>query len=264
MTRVGLLCSWLALTSASVSALVIISVPQEITIGRQLQADTAARLPHVRDAVIQQYLSGIGRALVRVAPGPRYPYSFHVADRNEINAFALPGGPIWIYRGAICAAQTESQLAGVLAHEVAHIAARHAAAQVSQQIVSSLGVSLLSALLGNTGGAVSTASAAEWMAGAAALKFSRDDEREADRIGARLVRRAGWDARGLLDFMRVLRAQAQRDPSSVDVFFSTHPSTAQRIGWLSALVAGAPAGRRDSAEFQRVRRLLSARPARRR
>src|SRR4029453_8531512 len=105
----------------------------------------------------------VGRRLASRATGPKYPYTFTVGDYPELNALALPGGYIWINRGALQAAQNESQLAGVLAHEVAHVALRHAARQVSNAVVARAGLGLLSALLGNVGGAISSDAAARTM-----------------------------------------------------------------------------------------------------
>jgi predicted Zn-dependent protease len=192
--------------------------------------------------------------------GPAFPYSFDVADHAAINAFALAGGPVWVHRGALALARDESELAGVLAHEIAHIAERHAAGQISSQIVSNLGLSLLSALLGNSFSAATTETAAQALAGGVFLKFSRDDEREADAAGAAIAARAGWDPRGLTGFMTALRAAAKRDPSAVEVFFSTHPAPEDRIEHLAAAVRSLPRGRRDSEAFATMKRRLAQLP----
>ena len=117
----------ITLLSVAAGAIQLVSVPDEITIGKQTQMKVKQGTPHVRDATVQAYVARIGRQLAARAKGERYPYSFSVADYREINAFALPGGPVWVNRGAIQSAGTESQLAGVLAHEIAHISQRHAA-----------------------------------------------------------------------------------------------------------------------------------------
>src|SRR3979411_1943003 len=122
------------------------------------------------------------------------------------------------------AAASESQLAGVLAHEIAHISQRHAAQQLSNAMVTSLGLSLLGALLGNSGGATAASIAARYVASGAFLKFSRDNEREADREGAGTTEAAGWAPRGMIELMQTMREQERRDPSSVEQFFSNHPS----------------------------------------
>ena len=126
----------------------------------------------------------------------------------------------------IHAATNESQVAGVLAHEVAHIAERHAAGQLTKGILANLGLGLLGAFLGNSGGADAAQAAAGLLTNGMFLKFSRDDEREADRVGLQLLRRAGWDGRGMVELFEILQREAQSNPSSVEIFFSSHPAPA--------------------------------------
>ena len=239
----------------------LISVAQEIEIGREANAQVRKEVPEVRDAAANQHIRAIGRRLVQQATGPKYPYSFSMADYREINAFALPGGPIWIHRGVLHAATNESQVAGVLAHEVAHIAQRHAAGQLTKNMMANLGLGLLGAVLGNGGGATAAQAAAGFLANGAFLKFSRDDEREADQVGLQLLRRAGWDGRGMVELFEILQREAKRNPSSVELFFSSHPSPQDRISRLQAGVR--PGGTRDTPQFQSTRaRLLKMAPPR--
>jgi predicted Zn-dependent protease len=249
-------------STAGAGAITLVSVSDEIAIGREAQAQISKGTPQVRDGAVTTYIDRIGRALAARASGPQYPYSFDVANYREVNAFALPGGPVWVHRGAIEVAETEAQLAGVLAHEVAHIAERHAADQLTKSVIANFGLGLLGALLGNSGGATAAQVAAQFAAGGAFLKFSRDDEREADRVGAEIMHRAGWDARGMLEFMQVLNNQARRNPNAVEMFFSTHPSPANRVGLLRDIMPRLSGGRRDSAEFRAVKgRLRRMAPA---
>ena len=250
-----------AVFSRRVGAIQLISVADEIAIGKQAQAEVRKQTPGLKDAAVQAYISRIGRRLAAQARGARYPYSFSIANYREINAFALPGGPVWVNRGAIEAAKNESQLAGVLAHEIAHISQRHSARQLSNAMVANLGLSLLGALLGNSGGAGAANIAARYVASGAFLEFSRDDEREADRVGAAIMARAGWDAHGMIELMQTIREQQRRDPSSVEVFFSNHPSPGDRIGGLNRVVAKRRTGTRDSAAFQTARGRLKKMPA---
>ena len=129
--------------STAMGALNLISVNDEIAIGRKAQQQVRQQVPELRDGTVNNYIDRLGRAVAGRADGPRYPYSIDVANYREVNAFALPGGPIWIHRGTIDAAQTESQLVGVIAHEVAHIANRHAAEQISKGTVANVGRSVL-------------------------------------------------------------------------------------------------------------------------
>ena len=246
---------------AGLFAITLISVNDEITIGKQADAQVRQKMAVFRDARTTTYIRGIGQRLVKAASGPRYPYSFSVADYREINAFALPGGPVWLHRGVIHAASTEAQVAGVLAHEIAHIAERHAADQLTKVTMANWGLGVLGALLGNGGGAGGAQAAAALLANGVFLKFSRDDEREADRVGLQILRQAGWDARGMVEFFEVIRREANRDPAAVEVFFSTHPSPQDRIARLQADVRRMPGGTRDTAAFRTVKARLLKMPA---
>lgn len=233
----------------------LVSVQQEIEIGQQANAEVRKEVPEVRDAQVTAYIRGIGQRLVRQAPGPKYPYSFSVADYREINAFALPGGPVWLHRGVLHAATNEAQVAGVLAHEVAHIAQRHAADQLTKGVMANLGLGLLGAVLGNGAGASTAQAAAGLLANGIFMKFSRDDEREADRVGLQLMRRAGWDGRGMVELFEILQREARRNPSSVEMFFSSHPPPQDRIARLQESL-GRPGGVRDTAQFQSIKARL--------
>jgi predicted Zn-dependent protease len=239
----------------------LVSVEQEIEIGRQAAAQVRREMPEVRDAEVVAYVRDVARRLVRHAPGPKYPYTFGVVDYREINAFALPGGPVWLHRGVLHAAGNESQVAGVLAHEIAHIAQRHAASQLTKATMANWGLGLLGAVLGNSAGAGAAQIAAGFLANGVFLKFSRDDEREADRVGLQILRRAGWDGRGMVELFEVLRREARRDPGSVEVFFSSHPAPQDRISGLQRDIGRTPGGTRDSARFRAVKARLVKMPA---
>jgi predicted Zn-dependent protease len=259
----ALAAAWLTVTTG-LGGISLISVNQEVEIGRQANAQVRKQTPEVHDAEVTAYVHGLGRQLVRYAPGPRYPYSFNIADYREINAFALPGGPVWIHRGVLHSATSESQLVGVIAHEIAHIGQRHAADQLTKITVANWGLGVLGALLGNSGGAGAAQIAAQLLSNGVFLKFSRDDEREADRVGLQIMTRAGWDGRGMIELFEILRREAKRDPGSVETFFSTHPSPQDRISRLPADVARRSGGRRDSRQFQAIKaRLLHMAPPRR-
>jgi predicted Zn-dependent protease len=252
---------FLVLFSIPAAAISLVSVQDEVRIGREAQAQVRAKVPEQRDRVILSYVQAIGRQLASRAAGPEYPYSFSVADYREINAFALPGGPVWVHRGALDSATTEAQFAGVVAHEVAHIAQRHAADQLTKSLIANAGLGLLGALLGNDGGGARTAQiAAGLFTQGLFLKFSRDDEREADRVGMQMMHRAGWNPRGMVEFFQILRARQGRDPSSVEVFLSTHPSPEGRIQDLQRELARYRGGRTNSDRFVQVQRRLAQLP----
>ena len=248
---------------AVVAAITLMSVDQEIAIGREANAKVRKEVPELTDAGVRAYVRGIVQRLVRVAPGPKYPYAVSVANYREINAFAVPGGPLWINRGVLHAATNESQVAGVLAHEIAHIAERHAADQMTKALATNFGLGMLGAFLGNSGGAGAAKAAAGLLANSMFMKFSRDDELEADRAGLQMLVRAGWDGRGMVELFEILRRESRRDPLQVETFFSSHPAPADRIAALKSRVARAGSGRRDSQEFRTVKaRLRKMSPAR--
>jgi predicted Zn-dependent protease len=250
---------WL-LTVTTASAVTLISVQDEISLGKAAQRQVRTEIPDLADPAIVSYVRGIGERLAAAARGPKYPYSFTVANYKEINAFALPGGPVWIHRGAIAAAANEGQLAAVLAHEVAHIAKRHAADQITKTLIANGLLGLLGAVLGNDRSARAAQAGAQVLAGGYMLKFSRDDEREADSAGAQIMRRAGWDPRQMIAFMETLRRQQGRDPGSVAIFLSSHPAPGERADRLRAELRGIAGGRTDSEAFRRMRARLNHLP----
>ena len=262
--RLGVFVTFVAfVVSVPTAAITLISVEDEIAIGREANADTRKKIPELQDHEVRAYVRGIGARLARAAPGPPYPYSFSVANYREINAFALPGGPVWINRGVLQAATNESQVAGVLAHEIAHVAQRHAARQMSNAIVANLGLGALSALLGNVGGAGAARAAAGLGTNLWFLKFSRDDEAEADRVGLQILRRGGWDGRGMIELFEILTREHGRNPGAVEVFLSSHPAPADRMQALRADVAHVHGGVHNTHTFQSIRaRLQKLPPAR--
>jgi predicted Zn-dependent protease len=241
----------------------LVTVNQEIEIGKEADREVRRQMRELEDRETLAYVRDLGRRLAKAAPGPKYPYAFSVTDYREINAFALPGGPIWIQRGVLHAATNEAQVAGVLAHEIAHVAQRHTASRLTAAALTNMGLGLLGAMLGNSGGASAAQGAAGLMASGIFLKFSRDDEREADRVGLTMLARAGWDGRGMVEMFEILRREGKRDPSSVEVFFSSHPSARQRLAELQNTVSRTKGGRRDSQQFRRIKaRLLKMPPPR--
>ena len=241
---------------ASAATITLVSVEQEIAIGKEANALFRKETAELKDAAVARYVRDVGGRLARVATGPKYPYSVAIVDSRDINAVALPGGPIWIHRGVLEKATNESQVASVVAHEIAHIARRHAATQLTTVAMTKWSLNLLGSLLGNAGGAGGAQVAAEFLANGAARRFNRDEERDADRVGLELMSRAGWDGRGMVEMFAILKKEAGRNPTAVEAFFSTHPTPQERIKELSTLVATHRTGRRDSREFQVIKRRL--------
>ena len=253
------LAGWLAWPAVA-GAFVLLSVADEVAIGKKAQAAMRAQTPAVRDPQVREYVSRIGHRLATAARGPAFDYTFDVANYRDLNALTLPGGHIWLYRGALVAAASESEAAGVLAHEVAHVELRHAARQISYAVMANMGLELLGALLGNTSGAMTSRVAAGALTSGAFLSFSRDDEREADREGTRILARAGWDPRGLLMFLQTARTAAGQKGAAAGGFFSTHPSFDSRVASLRSEAAALPRGRADDPAFADVKRRLSRLP----
>ena len=252
----------LALTSSVVAAgaIELVSVDQEIAIGREANIEVRTRTPSLRDPQVTSYVERVGRRLAQAAPGAKYPYSFQVADHREVNAFSLPGGPVWINRGALAAAANESQVAAVLAHEIAHIAQRHAAGQLTSAIIARWSLSVLGAMLGNSGGSGAAQAAGALLTNGIFLRFSRDDEREADRVGVQIMTKAGWDPRGMVELLDVIGRQQARDPGAVEVFLSSHPAPQERLAEIRAALGSRRGGVHDTAAFRAVKGRLGRLP----
>jgi len=250
----------ISLFVAPAASLELISVEQEIQIGKQAQAQMRKDVPALRDAAVSAYVNDVAGRLVRVAPGPKYPYSFTVANTREINAFTLPGGSVWIHRGVLQVATNESQVASVLAHEIAHVAERHSAEQLTRVAIANWGLGVLGAMLGNTGGAGAAQVAGGFLTSGAFLRFSRDEERDADTVGLVLLTRAGWNARGMIELFDILRREEGRNPGAVESFFSSHPSPQERIDDVRAGASRHRGGRRDTTRFQEIKRRLLRSP----
>jgi Zn-dependent protease with chaperone function len=209
----------------------VFSVQQDIEIGRQSAAEAERQLRLVRDRSVDEYLNEIVEELAEGSTGPKFPYHAQAVNAAEINAFALPGGPLYVNRGLIQAARSEGELAGVVAHEMAHIALRHATHNVSKAYMAQAGLGILGGLLGGRTGR-STAQIINSVGGfglnALFLKYSRDAETQADIVGAQMMARAGYDPLDMATFFDLLRQQARRDPGGLEQFFSSHPAPADR------------------------------------
>src|SRR4029079_17800783 len=164
-------------------------------VGRQAAQDAERQLPMLRDGTTENYVNAIVARVRAVARGPRFRYGARVVNTSEINAFALPGGYVYVNRGLIEAVRNEGELAGVLAHEMAHVAQRHGTSQASKAYGAQIGVGLLGQLLGGRDQRLGIGEQLIGQLGLSALfmKFSRNAESEADRVGAQMMSRAGYD-----------------------------------------------------------------------
>ena len=207
----------------------VFTVQQDVEIGRQSAVEAEKKLALLNDPSVNRYLNQIIQRLAAVAPGARYPYAIKAVDTPDINAFALPGGPMYVNRGLISAARSEAELAGVLAHEMSHVALRHGTHQASTAYLAQSGLGLLGGLLGKKGNAADVVNAVGGIGlNLAFLKFSRNDEYEADASGAQIMARAGYAPVAMADFFEVLRKAQGSNPSAVAQFLSDHPPAADR------------------------------------
>ncbi len=233
----GLIVTMCALTTSAVSAQTkiksgfnLFSTEQDVEIGRQSAAEAERQLPLLSNPSVASYVGAIGKRLAAVMPGAKFPYQFKVVNASDINAFALPGGYMYVNRGLIEAATNEGQLAGVLAHEMSHVALRHGTNQASKAYLGQAGLGVLGGLLGKNDGSTNRVIGAVGGFGLNALflKFSRTDEEQADIVGAQAMAKAGYDPQDMVDFFEVLRGKQTHDPGKVEQFFSSHPPPQDR------------------------------------
>jgi len=222
----------------------LFSLQQDVDLGRQSAAEVEKQVTLLNDARTNRYLTSIISRLAAQSPGTKFPYTIKAVNANEINAFSLPGGPMYVNRGLINAARNEAELAGVLAHEMSHVILRHGTEQASKAYLGQAGLSLLGGLVGKRGSTSSQIINAVGGFGlnAAFLKFSRADEYEADALGAELMSKAGWDPVAMATMFAMLRSEQGRDPSKLEQFFSSHPPPADREARIRNVAASLGTG----------------------
>jgi hypothetical protein len=205
---------------------------QDVQIGREAAQEVRGQLPLLNDDRVDDYIERIGQRLVTAIPPefrhPEFRYSFDVVNQREINAFALPGGPMFLHRGMIEAAKSEGEMAGVMAHEISHVALRHGTAQATKAEKFQIGAiagQVLGAIVGGTAGSV-IAQGSQFGLGTYFLKYSREYEREADLLGAQIMARAGYDPRRMADMFRTIEQQSRG--SGGPEWLSDHPNPSNR------------------------------------
>jgi predicted Zn-dependent protease len=214
-----------------------VSTQQEIQMGQQYVAQINAQLPIVQDPEINRYINVLGDSIARLTSRSDIPeWHFYIVDSKEVNAFAVPGGFIYVNRGLIERAEKMDQLAGVLGHEIGHVVRRHSIKQMQQQQGANIGVTLACVL---TSICNNQASQAAIQVGGTALfaSFSRKDEAEADEEGVRNVVRAGISPQGIPEMFQILIDERNRNPSAVENWFATHPLEEDRIADTEKLIA---------------------------
>ena len=233
-----------------------ISPEQEIELGRQAAQEVERQLPLLPESSpITRYVQQLGHTLADHAPGEiRWPFSFHVVNQKEINAFALPGGPIFINLGTIQAADDEGQLAGVMAHEISHVVLRHGTQQATKQQMAQIPLAVLGGVLPQGVGGQLARLGLSLGAQSIFLKYSREAEREADLLGAQIMYDAGYDPYGLVEFFTKLEREGG---PGVPQFLSDHPDPGNRVEVVKAAIQKFPPKRfrRNSPEFERIKAL---------
>jgi len=240
------------------------SIEREVALGRQLAAEYDRTAKFVDDPLVLEFVNRVGQNLV-LNSDAKVPFTIKVVESKEVNAFALPGGFLYVNRGLIEAADNEAELAGVLAHEIGHVAARHGMEQASKgDLMNYASIPLI--FLGGWPGMI-----LQNVAGLAVplgfLKFSRGAEKEADRLGAQYLWAAGYDPRAMISFFEKLQANEKKKPGTLAKIFATHPMNGDRIIEVQNLIARFPERNEyqvSSSDFNSVRSRLVAADAQRR
>ena len=213
------------------------SLEKEASIGRQLAAEIDAQSKFVTDPLVVEYINRIGQNIV-LRSDSKIPFTIKVLDSPDVNAFALPGGFLYVNAGAILAADSEAEIAGVMAHEIAHVAARHGVEQQSKgRLLQYLSIPLI--FVGGPLGAI-VQNAANILVPLTFLKFSRGAEEEADRLGLQYLWAAGYDPTAMLAFFEKLKVKEKKAPGTLAKVFSTHPATGSRIEKARTLLTRFP------------------------
>lgn len=226
----------IGLAFAATSTGCAISTQQEVQMGTDYAQQINAQLPIVRDPEVARYINVLGDSIAKLADDRSLDWQFFVVNAPEVNAFAVPGGYVYVNRGLIERTQKLDQLAGVLGHEIAHVTRRHSVHQMEKQQGANVGVTL-ACVLTSVCNNQAVGAAIDVGGGALFAKFSRDDEADADAEGVKNVVRAGVDPRGIPEMFRILLNERERSPSSVSSWFATHPLEEDRIKATEAQIA---------------------------
>lgn len=232
-----------------------ISLDQEWQLGDQLAAQVAQQTKLSNDSEALAYVNAVGNRIKATTPLAGRPFHFYIVNDPSVNAFALPGGHVYVNSGLIAQADHANMLAGVMAHEISHVVARHSLQQMQQ----AQGINVLGAiLLGQNPGALQQI-LAQVVAGGAMARFSRADEKQADDLGLGFLAAAGYDPHGMLDMFQKLASMEKSSPNAVGQFFADHPLTAQRIQDIQNRInqMGRTSGIVDDPQYQTIRRRVS-------
>lgn len=233
----------------------VVSLQEEWKLGNQLETDLASKLDLVRDRNVVSAVSQIGSAIVAQTELANAPWEFHVVREQQLNAFNIPGGHVYVNTGLIQSSDNAAELAGVMAHEIAHGVARHG----TENLTRAYGLNIVASLLLGENPKLYEQLLAQVVGSGTMARFSRDAEREADLHGVHYMHRAGYDPHGMATMFEKLLANRQRRPSSVEQFFASHPLTENRIAAVRAEADRLPGQgvRMDTRNFQSLRRRVA-------
>jgi len=241
-----------------------VSQDQEVALGEADAAQIDSQLPIVHDTMVDRYISALGNSMASKTSRADLTWHFAVVNTAEVNAFALPGGYIFINRGAIEQADRMDELAGIMGHEIGHVVRRHAVEQLQKQAKRDVGIIVLCTLTRichSIGGQIAVSVSADAMS----ARYSQKDEAQADSEGVQNTFRAGIDPEGLPGFFQKLLDEQKVRPTAFEAFFSTHPTDASRVATTRRLIATLPAPAhplvQDTPEFHLIQAQVRAWPA---
>ena len=254
---------FLALPAAALGACAV-SQQKEVQMGTNYSAQIAQQLPLIRDPEALRYMNVLGDSLAKVTDQRDLQWHFNIVDSREVNAFAVPGGYVYVNRGLIERAQTMSEVAGVIGHEIGHVTRRHSIKQMQKAQGANGGMTLGCILTRICGSGLAT-TAMDVGTGGLFAHFSRGDEAEADDEGVRTLIKAGIDPNGIPEMFRILLDERKNHPGTVDAFFATHPMEEDRIAAAQALIHTFPPAQlegltRDSQNFHAFKDRLASLP----
>jgi beta-barrel assembly-enhancing protease len=252
--------------SAAAGCAPAVSTQQEVQLGADYAAQINRQLPLLNDQSTLNYVNQIGQQIAAIADPRGIRYNFYVVNSDVVNAFAIPGGYVYVNRGLIERAENLSEFAGVLSHEIGHVAQRHSIEQLQRQQNANLGLTVLyGVLLGRNPSGIEQAGI-QLGGGAVFAGYTRDAEREADAVGVGYMVRSGYNPNGMVTFFQKLLETQQSAPSRVEQWFATHPTTQERVNNTRSIIQqtpGASAGTltTDTRAFQNFRNRVRSLPA---
>jgi len=252
---VSLILSGCATTGINKGQMNLVSSDDEVKMGQEMSVEVAKEYAIYDNAAVTAYVQDVGDRIARVCDRQEIAYHIAVVKKDEVNAFALPGGYIYIYTGLMRDIDDEAQLASVIAHEIAHVTARHATERLTAMYGTEFFLGLVfgksPGLLGQIVKGIGTP--------VGFLAYSRANEYEADEIGARYLGAAGYDAKGMVELLGKLKGQEQSEPGKFETWLMTHPPTGERLARVEATVAALPKSAspvRNAAAYAKIKAQL--------